>query len=315
MSFIKSNDKLINYNGRWEKTDKGMVSHWCRPYLEFKIKAKYVKFVLENGSGGYSVKIDNVVASNSGSGCDHIYYFNDDKAHVIKITASSGRYPTIIKGFETDGELFPLQRRKKNYLFIGDSLTESGYAYPAVIHNKLNADFTCIAMGGIAMQDGKGYYEPKSDAGENYSKEGMETAFYNWNCPVEAGEHVKYSFKDKGNKTYDAIFISLGTNDALGSNEAAIPFIKKYVSFIKDVSKIYGGTKIYLVLPIADNNGGYRRNAIETASKEAATLLKNVTYVSSRGWDIPLTEDNVHPTPDGYKAFAEKLIKKIGLKK
>ena len=311
MSFIKSDNKCFNYHGRWESTEKGYVSHWCRPYFEFCVKGGYVELVFDDPRGACNVRIDGKIRSNSGSGTDMLYRFNDDNAHICRVTSTSGRYPLIFKGVNTDGKLLPPTSRKKNYLFIGDSLTESGASYSQVIPNTTDSDYVCIALGGMALCDGRGYYANPNDAGEDYVKEGMESAFYNWQCPVEAEKRTKYALS---NEKYDAVFINLGTNDNLISEENTVEFKEKYVRFVSDISGLWQNTPIYLVQPSADNECGLRLNTIEEAAKKAEAQFKNVHFVCSRGWDIELASDGTHPTAKGYADFAAELMKTIGIK-
>ena len=54
------------------------------------------------------------------------------------------------------------------------------------------------------------------------------------------------------------------------------------------------------------------RNTIEKCTKEAEAKYENMTYISSREWDVEISSDNVHPTTEGYRVYAEELKKAIG---
>ncbi len=311
MNFLKPNYKNISFHGRWQKTDEGMIGHWCRPYFEFKFTGTQLTIHTGNNNP-FRITVGNNEYSSDGSGADITRHFPEVTTVNVKVKCVNTINPFILKGISHDGVIEPLpSKRKHNCLFIGDSLTQAGESHSTVIPQKFDYDYTIVAQGGMALCDGRGYGsvpECKSDQ----TRYGMESGFYFYNSPYQHVENVKYDFKC--DEDFDMIFFNYGTNDRLITEEALPKFKETYVKFVKDIHERYPKADFYLLLPAADHESGLRLKTIEEAALEACKISPKIKYVSSRGWDIEIGADNVHPTPAGYKLYAEKVIEAIGLK-
>ena len=141
---------------------------------------------------------------------------------------------------------------------------------------------------------------------------GMSEAFFYLTSPCEKTVPM-IPFDFESDRKYDAIVLNIGTNDHLTDESWVDGFVAVYREFIEKLVNLYSDIPIYLALPVADtvDGSGWRRNTIEKCAKEAESLYQNVTYISSRGWDVEISSDNVHPTTNGYYAYAEELMKAI----
>lgn len=298
MQYIKYDDVRLNFHGRWEEIDGGKRSHWVRPYVEFITDGDF-KIKSADGSGKYSVTV-NGEAVSAENGRYHV-----DAESIVRVIADETGAPMNFEGVEADGEVKRAPSRDKHILFIGDSLTHSDVSHSVVLPREWNCDYTCIAQGGMSLCLRRGYLNRPDRKGF----EGMSVAFFKMQNPCEQGEMYDYDFSKA--ETPDMIFINIGTNDHLTDDSYAEEFKKVYTEFIGKVRALYTKAPIYLLLPSADTEGGYRRNTIEAAAKECESRYSGVTYISSRNWKVEISSDNVHPTDAGYKTFAEELMKAI----
>lgn len=296
MQHIKFDNNAFNFHGRWETTADGVKSHWLRPYFEFWCDKDF-KLCISSESGAFSVKVNGQEVEEK----DGLFVLNEKS--LIRVTANDNGKPLIFKGIETDGYVERAESRKKHILFIGDSLTHSPYSHSVVLPRELDYDYTGVAQGGMSLMVGRGYLNLVHRAGF----EGMQVAFFKDRSPVEQGEMLDYDFSLA--ETPDFIIVNIGTNDHLTDDDYAIDFIKAYIEFIGKVHAMYPNAPMYLALPVADTEGGFRRNTIEKASKECEKLYKGVVYISSRNWNVEISSDGVHPTPEGYGTYAAELLK------
>lgn len=142
---------------------------------------------------------------------------------------------------------------------------------------------------------------------------GMSVAFFHLTSPCE-GTVPMIPFDFEGDCSYDAVILNIGTNDHL-TDESYVPhFVEVYREFVARLHQLYPNVPTYLLLPSADtiDGSGWRRNTIEKCAKEAEAKYSNMTYISSREWDVEISSDKVHPTEAGYKTYAEELMKAIG---
>lgn len=299
MQFFRFDDKAFTYHGRWEDRKIVKKSHWVRPYVEFFAEGEFT-VLTASGSGGYTVTVDGESAEST----DGI--FSTPKKSLIRVTASNDTSaPLLFYGIAADNAPKAAESRQRKILFIGDSLTHSEFSHSAVLPKAYDADYVCIAQGGMALCLGRGYMNRPDRAGT----ESMEVAFFKLQNPLEKGEMTDYNFTASEIPT--EIFINLGTNDHLTDESYAEGFEKAYAEFVGKVRNIYKSAPIYLLLPVADTEGGFRRNTIEAAAKRCEELYESVKFISSREWNVEISDDNVHPTEAGYAAFAEELIKAL----
>ena len=302
-TFIKSETHYFNYHGRWQEVSGGKKAHWIRPYFEFNFKGESFKIVGTN-INKISVYVDGVKQGNNVNGD----YTVSSGEHLIRVTALDSAEPFVFNGIQTEGDISRAKSRERYFLFIGDSLTHSAESYSVVIPELLDADYTCIAMSGIALRDGKGYYNLPTGQTQ---KLGMESAFFNYQAVNEVGRYDEYSFSNE--RQPESIIIQIGTNDALSSESEKSSFVTKSTNFIKRLRQIYPAAKIIVALPKADHASGWRHKIIEAAAMDAIDKVDNVTFIDTRDWDVEISNDGIHPTADGYKAYANYLIQALNL--
>ena len=299
MKLIDCNSEFFNYHGRWENTPEGKKSHWVRPYVEFITDGDFAVLFADT-SGGLTVTLNGETVTADGG------IYKVDTERLVRVTADDASIPLVFQGVETDGNIRLAPSRKRHILFIGDSLTHSPVSHSVILPREWDCDYTCIAQGGMSLCIGRGYLNRPDRAG----CEGMSVAFFKLQNPCEQGEMTDYDFSQA--ETPGEIFINIGTNDHLTDESYTAEFKNKYVEFVGKVRALYGKANIYLLLPAADTEGGYRRDTIEASAKECEEKYDGVKYISSRAWYVEISEDKVHPTEQGYKTFAEELMKTLG---
>ena len=305
MSFIKATDKRFNYHGRWDRTEDGMMrSHWTA-YFEFKIKASSVSFFFDRRTKGYCYDVDGVRMSNVGSGADLTFALDPSKFQTIRITYGNGEFPMYFKGIETDGEIMSAPNKSNYALFIGDSFTTAGTSYARSIIAAKKCDYLFLALTGIALCDGHGTY--------NENPVGMETAFFHLECPKENVPLTELNTKKL--RVPDEIYINIGTGDELENDKNTENFINTYVEFVDKLEKLWPKAKYYILLPAFDSENGLKFSTIEAAAKEITAKWKNAKFIDTREVEIPVANDGVSPTAEGYKVYSEFVLKKLKIKK
>lgn len=301
--FYNFDNDAFNFHGRWETVEGGKKSHWTRPYFEFFCDAD-LKFCLADGAGEYSVWVNGeVVESENG-----VYKLNEES--LVRFTADETAHTVTFKGIETDGNVRFAPSRDKHMLIIGDSLTHSAVSHSVLLPKWWDCDYTCVAQGGIALCVDRGYVKVREEL-KDYR--GMSVAFFYLTSPCE-GAVPMIPFDFEGDCKYDAVILNIGTNDHLTDESWVKGFAETYAEFVARLHQLYPNVPTYLLLPSADtvDGSGWRRNTIEKCAKEAEAKYSNMTYISSREWDVEISSDNVHPTEAGYKTYAEELKKAIG---
>ncbi len=304
MSFYRFCDACFNYHGRWERLDDGQKSHWTRPYVEFYCDADFT-LKLDDGAGKYTVWLNGeCVESENG-------VYRLDKESLVRLRADETANTVIFQGVETDGNVKRAPSRQKHILFIGDSLSHSPVSHTVLLPKAWNWDYTCIAQGSMALRVDRGYVNVPE--GHEPFK-GMSAAFFMLQNPCEQGEMVEYDFSSQ--EYPDMVMLNIGTNDHLTDETYAPGFMEVYNKFVDKLHGLYPDVPIYLLLPSADtvDGSGWRRNTIEKCAKECEAKYTNVTYISSRDWDVEISSDKVHPTTEGYRVYAEELMKAIKTK-
>ncbi len=299
----KFDNEVFNYHGRWESTTDGMRSHWVRPYVEFYCDKDFSVDLCEN-SGKYSVWINGEVAEAQNG----VYKVAENS--LIRIIADETANTVTFKGVETDGKVEFAKSRDKNLLIIGDSLTHSPVSHSVLLPKAWDCDYTCVAQGGMSLCVDRGYVDVNE---ELKPYKGMSAAFFYLTSPCE-GVVPMVPFDFSKDAKYDAVILNIGTNDHLTDETYVEGFANTYAEFVGKLYEMYKDIPIYLALPSADtaDGSGWRRNTIEKCAKAAEAKYENMTYISSREWDVEISSDNVHPTTEGYRVYAEELMKVIG---
>lgn len=300
--FYNFDNDAFNFHGRWETVEGGKKSHWTRPYFEFFCDADF-KLCLADGAGEYSVWVNGeAVESENG-----VYKLNEER--LVRFTADENARTVIFKGIETDGSVRFAPSRDKHMLIIGDSLTHSPVSHSALLPRWWDWDYTCIAQCSMALCVDRGYIKVSD---EHLPYKGMSKAFFMLQNPGEQGEMTEYDFSMQ--EYPDMVLLNIGTNDHLTDESWVQGFVDVYREFVKKLNALYPDVPTYLALPVADtkDGSGWRRNTIEKCAKEAESTYPNMKYISSRNWDVEISEDGVHPTTEGYRVYAEELMKAIG---
>ena len=166
-------------------------------------------------------------------------------------------------------------------------------------------------------------YDPRSFFGERYPAQ--------WRWPdllaektgweiINAGRNGRDIPSDDGifrllerNHPVDVLLVMLGTNNLLEGYSPQRTADKMEV-FLDGV--IPGCKEVILVSPVPMERGAWvdREELVEASQAlcaEYAKLAKgrNISFLDTRNWQIPLAFDGVHFTEDGHAAFAEKLLK------
>ncbi len=301
--FYKFDSACFNYHGRWEKTENGMRSHWVRPYVEFYCDGDFA-VSLGEGSGEYRVWINGETAEAG----DGLYKVSENS--LIRLIADETANTVLFKGVETEGTVAFAKSRDKNLLIIGDSLTHSAVSHSVLLPKWWDCDYTCIAQGSMALCVERGYVKVREELSDY---RGMSVAFFYLTSPCE-GIVPMIPFDFESDRKYDAVILNIGTNDHLTDESYVKGFADTYSEFVARLHQLYPDIPIYLALPSADtvDGSGWRRNTIEKCAKAAEAKYENMTYISSREWDVEISSDKVHPTEAGYKTYAEELKKAIG---
>lgn len=119
----------------------------------------------------------------------------------------------------------------------------------------------------------------------------------------------------------DMILIMLGTNDLLLGGATAEETTRRMKNFLTAVAERAPKRKILLIGPVAMKRGFWvtedgfveeSRRLIE-AYERLASQIEGVDFVDANSWGVELTQDGVHFTKEGHKAFAEGLTKYLKL--
>ena len=300
--FYNFDSEVFNYHGRWESTPNGMKSHWTRPYVEFYCDKDF-SFKFCESPGKYIVWINGEVAETENGA------YKVSENSLIRLIADETANTITFKGVETEGKVEFAKSRDKNLLIIGDSLTHSAVSYSVLLPKWWDCDYTCIAQGSMALCVDRGYIKVSD---EHLPYKGMSKAFFMLQNPGEQGEMTEYDFSMQ--EYPDMVLLNIGTNDHLTDESWVKGFAEAYAEFVARLHQLYPNVPTYLLLPSADtvDGSGWRRNTIEKCAKEAEAKYSNMTYISSREWDVEISSDKVHPTEAGYKTYAEELMKAIG---
>lgn len=127
----------------------------------------------------------------------------------------------------------------------------------------------------------------------------------------------------------DLILIMLGSNDVLLSSTSAEQTVQKMRRFLGAIKMEAPGRHILLVGPVGFREGYWvpERSYIEESEKLPGlyeTLAEElnddesihaapVHFADANEWGVTLTDDGVHFTREGHKAFAEGLTKALKL--
>lgn len=326
------NTEFFAFNGRWLKTESGMVSNWVRPYVEFDVVANDSTSIVVNftkpdrtaniklfvngaciaGIGtvsatGYNENISWDISEYLTSGANHIRLMNTSSSQItfksVDVTAADGYLTATPK--------------ENNILFIGDSISEQE-GYTLYVPMALNADFTTVAKSGIAFLNGH------FGGGNKDNAIGMMDKFYHYESISDATTNVgttPYDFEN--GPEYSAIVINIGTNDPFTSVDTELstsPFATQYDAFLKDLSAKYPNAEILVVKPIRkmemrEDDKGYSNDFRNQIYDKIGEQIENgaygekVHFVDTWEWDITMSlSESIHPNNVGYNQMSSLLI-------
>lgn len=308
MKFIPYTDPAFRFTGVWQENENGeIVSYKLSAMAEVGFTGNRIDLLCRGGGEGIRWFIDDkpVEAKNTVSG----YRFDTEPGkHSLKfiVRLSNRIYISGVKVGE-DESLFATKERLYIH-FIGDSITaaERSFAFQCV--EDLDADYCIIAMGGMAVCDGFGWY---SNAGQPYGdpeRLGMETMYWklaNMGYIEDLGD---YNFKYC--RTPDIISVFLGTNDYLdkpADEEAGNleKFKVHYAAFIEKIRKQFPKAPILILQALSDKY--CRVRGINAAYDIIKEKVDNCYLVDTDKWGIEISEDGTHPTQKGYDDLGSKL--------
>lgn len=118
----------------------------------------------------------------------------------------------------------------------------------------------------------------------------------------------------------DLIIIMLGSNDVLLDGHSAEKTAMKMKRFLGTVKMEAPGRQILIIAPASFRNGYWvpDQQYIEESEKLPGLYAQlademDVQFADANEWGVSLTDDGVHFTEDGHKAFAEGLTKQLKL--
>ena len=339
MQYIKATDRnFFKYCGVWQTCDKEnpdvMVGSWNAPYFEvvFSGKTLYLHFQK-------NIYLDITLDGKTEKNCmvEGKYTVNAETCgkHTLRVCNPNRTKRAYFEGISIpDGETLTAADKKPHYIeFVGDSISDNGNSFSFHIGDRLNWDFAIKARSAMALQNGRGGW--RRTVSEKFDVFpyvlGMEETFFKTVCPDDFLEYanVELLYKEWCNGDFDIdfskvdyfpdiVFIFLGTNDDLypwmEPIEHTETFIKHYVSFVRDIKKVYGENTKICVLQALTNSGGppddtVRFDAIDKAFEALKENFGDTVRLINRkqiiSWNIDISDDTTHPSNLGYAQLTD----------
>lgn len=294
----------ILYSGVWQKNaDNSVTAYWNYSSAEFKTNSKVVTIGYKNTDSAF-VEIDGVETKYTVEN-NELNINTDGELHSIKII---GRYDARITlayiHLDEDSKFLPPDKRPY-FHFIGDSLTHFCTSFSTRTPRALGVDWSVVAQAGASLHDGWGWY-PMPEGMKH--RRGLESAYLRLQFPAETCKFSDYNFEIC--RVPDVIVIFLGTNDYLNAETHRKAghieiFANAYLNFVSLLREKFPDAKIYMLEGLNDKY--CRVEGIETAHKVISAKHKDVHLIRSDKWNIEISEDGTHPTPEGMICLAEKL--------
>ena len=331
-NFVDFNNKNIVYEGRVEQNNSNTATniYWSGTSIKINFEGSIVKAVIEdeNGSNYFNIIIDNkhveTLKLNKGK---HTYTLAENLnfgKHSIELTKRNEWTfgSSSIYGFEINGKLLQKDKAKELFFeFYGDSITvghgnedytgddksdgtvTNNYnTYAAITAREFNAEYSCIARGGIGIM-------------VSWFNMIMPEMYYRLN---PNNENSKWDFSQK---TPDVVVVNLFQNDSWIVNRpehvefkrrfgnekpSEEKIIKLYASFLKTIRSKYPKTPIVCLLgnmDITKENSrwpNYVTQAVESINQENIFTCF-APYKNTKG----------HPKVEEHQLIANILIEKI----
>ncbi|AZQ65267.1 electron transporter RnfD [Flammeovirga pectinis] len=310
--------------GRVITTSEGIELMWPGSAVTFKIKGKYldVNLIDDKGENDYSIIIDGketgFITPSKEVKTYRLLETSTLAEHTITLHKRTdySRGTTLLSSVETDGELLPVQPKKKHIEFYGNSITV-GYAnidttgednseftnnyvaFSALTARHFNAELTCIAKSGIGVM--VSWFDL------------IMPELYDRHNPNDANS--KWDFTQK---TPDVVVVNLCQNDywilGIPNNEFYIKkfgrqaptpefIINAYQEFIENLKSKYPSTPIVCVLGVM--------NIVDEGSPWPSYITKAVENIGDdtiHTLILPYLADSAHPNVKEHKKMSELLI-------
>lgn len=298
---IEWNDPKIKYIGRWESVENGIQNRFGG-FCEIRFSGSSTLSVRKKTNGVTAISVDGSAAVRKELGGSQTVIADNLSSgeHTVRIFTYSQHSQPLITGFVLDSGAELLECKKNRTIeFIGDSVTE-GYtgenadshilSYAHLTAEKLGYDRSIIALGGITVTPGYGYFNDKTGMVNRYFKTRMYGDSADW---------------DTSKFIPDIIVINLGTNDRGQVAQAKI--IASYTEFLEKLRAVYPHTPIFAMVPFCHDAS--LTIAAEKTVQAAVTekSLKNVYLIETASWGIDPGKDNTHPPKEEHIKAAEKL--------
>jgi hypothetical protein len=301
---IQPNNKNIQYIGRWDKSEKGVIrSYWGGAYFNLKFRGNALSLKLDKSVDIYVI-LDSgkPILFKKANGLIKITPDTLSKnTHLLKVVARFQNDEIVLTGLTLNngGKLLNPEKRKFWVEYIGDSITSGDRtskgnisAYPWLCSEVLGVNHTQISYCGIPLVNGFHY---------NYKgapEIGMESAYLNLKQPNNNSPEWDFS-----EASPNLLVINLGTNDNNLKVDTTL-FKQTYTQFIRNLRFIHQNAVIMVLIPF---NQVYKNQIEELVTKETERD-KNLNFISTEGW-LTASDfvDGTHPTDLGHQKISDKL--------
>lgn len=334
-TIIKHTNTNIAYEGRIEQNENKTASeiYWSGTSIKINFKGTSVKVILDdqNGDNYFNVIIDGskfeILKLNKGKQ-EYVLAENLTRGnHAVELTKRNewtfGK--TSFYGFEVDGKVLEKDSEKELFFeFYGDSITaghgnedysdedkpegnvtNNYLTYAAITAREFNAEYSCIARGGIGVM-------------VSWFNMIMPEMYYRVN---PSNENSQYDFSVK---QPNVVIVNLFQNDSWIVNSpkheefkrrfgtekpSKEKIIEAYANFIKTIRSKYPKTAIVCLLGNMDITQG--NSKWPGYVEQAASNLKDTNIYTCF---VPYKNTKGHPKVNEHKLIAEKLIETIKAK-
>ncbi|KAG2185421.1 hypothetical protein INT44_002212 [Umbelopsis vinacea] len=299
-SLLDPIDANIQYYGRWNQSDKTMISWWPGAYAKFNFTGTTLAIKLRSTVDLY-YKIDGgeymqlPEASETVQLAEHLEPGLHSALIASKTEKDSIQLQKII--VDTDANIMPPAPAANIVEFVGDSITAglttsrgalTSYAW--LVAESLGLEHTQIAYPAVCLVDGC------SDAAP-----GMESQYFKWK-----GWHDDENW-DFSRYTPSAIVIMLGSNDEKIVQQESSRFEEAYSNFLKRIRTEFQEAHIFV---ISEPLGALFAPTQSAVLSLTSAGDKQMYFVDSTPWVQygKAFNDEAHPSDYGHEVIARKLF-------
>ena len=302
--FIPYSNENFVFTGVWQENENGeIINYKTASFFEIGFTGKSITLD-SNRDNVITAYIDGKEVSPHPYGTKY-HFETEDGEHLLKVGIRFENHLKL-KGVIIGDEQRVFVPPKRPYIhMIGDSITHAYPGFSTTLAETLGMDYSIVAMGGMALHDGWGWYDIPEGL---ESRVGMESNYFKLEFPYESTNFTDYKFDFC--RQPDIITVFLGTNDFLNTAEQREngyleKFCDRYSKFLQRLREMYPKSKIYMFNALTESL--FRRESIETAFKEAQKNIDNIFFLNIQEWDIEIASDGLHPSLEGYKTLGLKL--------